>query len=260
MTSARLSVECPHCHHAIVVRLGAVEPLPNVAAAIGPAAPPPAPSAQGAICGCGHERGWHNDKTGACMYGAAGPHGGCPCIRYHSPRSKAEANYGEPGEADVRSVAARKCERAILACLRAEVRPVTRERLGLRCLYVHSGGGFGNALGALRTADLVDDVEGGLILSDRGAKVAAPDTVLDGLEAVRAWRDSGKFGKCEREILDVLLAQPAASLSRQEIAARTASGYAGDAGGFGNALGALRSVGVLVGCVLNPAFFLGGGR
>lgn len=73
--------------------------------------------------------------------------GGCPCVRYHSPRSKAKANYGEPGEVDVYSVAERKCERAILACLRAEARPVTRERLGLRCLYVHSGGGFGNALG-----------------------------------------------------------------------------------------------------------------
>lgn len=258
-----LSFTCPHCQKGARVALGDVEAVPAVRVLVPPAAPPPAPvapAAKGAMCGCGHERTWHEGEahTGACTYGHCNVHGGCDCTLYHSRRqglaAARKAERSEDGAPTAADVAARKCEGAILSCLLTELRPVSRVRVGLRTLYQHDAGGFGNALSALRSVDLIDDVNGGVMLSDAGKRVAIFRNVPKGHDVVRAWQ--GKVGKCEREILDVLLAAlPHALRSRSEIAERTVSRYAADAGGFGNALSHLRSIGLLVDCALNQEIF-----
>lgn len=254
--TASLHLQCPHCRKATIITLGAasIEMTPFArprAEATGLLGVVPKPSPTG-ICGCGHDAGWHEGGRGKCTYGKGSPFGVCECDGYHSRRRKTPATDGEAASPE--AIASRRCEGLILSCLRSEKHPVSRVRIALRTGYRYDAGGFSNALGSLRGADLIDDVDRGIMLSDAGAKVAPKVPLPSGRDAVVAWK--AKFGKCEREILDVLLAEhPSHLTNRSAVAARTASKYSPDAGGFSNALGALRSSGVVVDFHLNPEFF-----
>ena len=77
-----------------------------------------------------------------------------------------------------------------------------------------------------------------------------------GSELIEYWK--AQLGKAEREILDVL--KSGDELTKEEIARRTVTGYAANGGGFGNALGRLRTLELIQGhgrMRLNPELFGG---
>jgi hypothetical protein len=56
-----------------------------------------------------------------------------------------------------------------------------------------------------------------------------------------------QLGKAEREVLQVLTCRYPQQLTKQDIAEATESHYAPDGGAFGNALGRLRTLELIVG-------------
>jgi hypothetical protein len=133
-----------------------------------------------------------------------------------------------------------KAQRAILTVLAQHPQGRTRRQLALQTGYAVKGGGFGNALGTLRSAGLIE----------RGEPIRATQVGLDALGD--AWEPlpsggqallehwAGQLGKAEGLILRALVAAWPATLTKQEVADQT--GYAADGGGFGNALGRLRTL------------------
>jgi uncharacterized protein len=133
-----------------------------------------------------------------------------------------------------------KAQRAILTVLAQHPQGRTKRQLALQTGYAVKGGGFGNALGALRSAGLIE----------RGEPIRATQAGLDALgdafqplptggpALLEHW--AGQLGKAEGLILRALVAAWPGTLTKQEVADRT--GYAADGGGFGNALGRLRTL------------------
>ena len=108
------------------------------------------------------------------------------------------------------------------------------------------GGTFGNVLGELRSAGLIDYPEAGQVeLTADGAAKAAPadlERTTAGLQRAVLERLSGP----ERRVLEVLIDVYPDALSKPEAGAR--SGYrVGDkvGGTYGNILGRLRSLGLI---------------
>lgn len=147
-----------------------------------------------------------------------------------------------------------KCERRVLVTLH-NVQPsnaasaISKVDLAVACGYTHSGGGFDNALGRLRSEGYLDE----LSLTARGQMHA--ETLEDTWAAWGEWMD--KLGKAERAAMTALREHGA--LTTKQIADKT--GYAADGGGFVNSLGHLRSLGLILGglrgtpTALNPAVF-----
>lgn len=129
-------------------------------------------------------------------------------------------------------------ERKILQVL-AQHGGRTKIQIALLAGYAHSGGGFNNALSALRTKGLIegrDDIR----ITGAGRGVAGPVSELPcGRELVAMWMAHPKLGKAERSILGVVTHE-ARSFTRDEIAER--AGYAADGGGFNTALSRLRTL------------------
>ncbi len=138
-----------------------------------------------------------------------------------------------------------RAQRAILTVLAQHPEGRTKRQLALQTGYAVKGGGFGNALGALRSAQLVE----------RGDQVRVTPAGIDALGGAWAPLPSGghalvehwarQLGKAEGLILRVLVAAWPGTLTKQEVADRT--GYAADGGGFGNALGRLRTLELIEG-------------
>lgn len=61
------------------------------------------------------------------------------------------------------------------------------------------------------------------------------------------WQRHGGLGKAEREILGVLVDHAPARLTPEQVAAYTPSGYEPRGGGYRNAMGRLRTLGLIVG-------------
>jgi hypothetical protein len=131
-----------------------------------------------------------------------------------------------------------KAQRAILTVLAQFPDGRTKRQVGMLTGYSTKGGGFNNALGALRTSGLIE----------RGEPITATDA---GLAALGNWEPlpegpalidhwMGQLGKAEGLVLRAVLDAYPASLTKDEIAAAT--GYAAGGGGFNNALGRLRTL------------------
>lgn len=119
-----------------------------------------------------------------------------------------------------------------------------RGRLTLLSGYRWSGG-FRNALSALRTAGLLDGDNGGVMRLTAAGQTAAPDEPLPTGRALHDyWLTHPSFGKCEREVLRVLLDVYPRGLNSESLCEK--SGYEWS-GGFRNALSNLRTAGVLTG-------------
>lgn len=134
-----------------------------------------------------------------------------------------------------------RCERAILEAL-AVRRPnrLTRSQLALISGYSGESGGFANALAKLRSAHLIETGSDGLTrLTDVGEgqvqHVTTPRTPAD---VYRHWQ--AQLGKCERELMRVLVEAFPNSVTRDELAKR--SNYSAESGGFANALAKLRTL------------------
>jgi hypothetical protein len=138
-----------------------------------------------------------------------------------------------------------KAQRAILTVLAQHPGGRTKRQLALQTGYAVKGGGFGNALGTLRSAGLIE----------RGEPVFATRAGLDALGG--AWEPLpgggpallehwvAQLGRAEGLILRALADAWPGTLTKQDVADRT--GYAADGGGFGNALGRLRSLELISG-------------
>jgi hypothetical protein len=120
----------------------------------------------------------------------------------------------------------------------------TRREVGVIAGYKHTGGGFNNALGSLRSAGLVAGSDP-LRITDAGLTAAGPvDPLPTGRELYDYWSNHPEMGRAEREILRVLY-ESGQAMSTEEIAPLTISDrgthYEATGGGFNNAIGRLRT-------------------
>lgn len=142
-------------------------------------------------------------------------------------------------------------QRRILTVL-AQHGPRTKIQVAILAGYAHGGGGFNNALGALRSAG---GIEGRELLSATDAGLDAlgdVDPLPVGEALIDHWKS--RLGRAERLILDTLRHAWPQPASKEDLAAST--GYAAGGGGFNNALGKLRSLELIEGrtdIVLSPS-------
>jgi hypothetical protein len=137
-----------------------------------------------------------------------------------------------------------KANRLILEAL-VQHGPRSVSQLALLTGYSAKGGGFRNALGSLRTAGYIvgtkDDVE----VTDEGRAAAGDVPELPTGQALIDHWMSNVGGKAERLIFAALVDAWPEELTTEGLAART--DYAPGGGGFRNAIGRLRTLGVLIG-------------
>lgn len=144
-----------------------------------------------------------------------------------------------------------KAERLILSALAQYPNGRTVTQVALLTGYARDGGAFRNALGALRSAGLIEGkdllriTDGGRhALGDKWEPLPPPGKTL-----LRHWTD--KLDLAESEIIRVLGEHYPKSMTHEEIASITESSsgepYAPDGGGFRNALGRLRTLELVTG-------------
>jgi hypothetical protein len=129
-------------------------------------------------------------------------------------------------------------ERKVLTALAHYPDGRTKIQTALLCGYAHSGGGFNNALSALRSKGWIDGSGDQLRTTDAGALAIGPVEALPtGRELQQYWL--GQLGKAERLILETLIEAWPNPLTKEEVAFR--AGYGANGGGFNNALSRLRT-------------------
>lgn len=135
-----------------------------------------------------------------------------------------------------------KCERRLLAVLSQFPEGCNRRKLILLAGYAWSGS-TQNALGALRTHGAI---EGGndsvMTITDTGRQYA-DEWIPTGYALIDFWLNFQHFGKCERTLLKCFVEYPE-GLDKEKLL--KVSGYEWS-GSTQNALGALRTAGVIVG-------------
>lgn len=121
--------------------------------------------------------------------------------------------------------------------------PWSRTQVAMVARYKPSGGGFNNALGRLRSGGLIRYPQSGELAFEDAGRAAAADVgeppTIEELHARVLGLVDGPMAKILRVLLD---AYPDA-MSREDIAAET--GYQPTGGGFNNALGRLRTLGLI---------------
>lgn len=163
--------------------------------------------------------------------------------RVDPPRRREPRREAVPGPA----LKLAKAPKAILSAL-AQYGPRSRSALGILCGYAAAGGSFGNAIGSLRSAQWVEGTNEALRITDAGRAALGPvDPLPTGEALVEHWM--GRLGHAEREILRVLVDAAPEGISREGMAGQTFSRkgepYEVDGGSFGNALGKLRTLGLI---------------
>ncbi len=132
-----------------------------------------------------------------------------------------------------------KCERSILTLLNSERdRTFSRVQAGVMTGYSHGSGSFSTAISNLRTSGYLTDAQGGRLYIPTGLDVST--YAVESRHQLRDW--FGKLGKCERQILEALLAGPEQRYTREELAG---DNYSPGSGSFSTALSNLASVGLL---------------
>ncbi len=130
-----------------------------------------------------------------------------------------------------------KAHRAILTVL-AQHDTRTKTQVALLTGYSHRGGGFNNALSALRARALIEGRDSLTITDDGLRELGEFEPLPTGRALIDHW--SGRLGKAERLILDVLIYAWPTPMPKDAIADE--AGYAVSGGGFNNALSKLRSL------------------
>lgn len=144
-----------------------------------------------------------------------------------------------------------KCEAAILRVLANFPHGKPKREVGVIAGYKHNGGGFNNALGALRSAGYIHAGEP-LRITKEGLEAHGPVYALpSGEELFNYWSTHPDLGRAEREILRVLYEAGGDELTKETIAAQTQSDrgepYDPSGGGFNNAVGRLRTYELITG-------------
>jgi hypothetical protein len=139
-----------------------------------------------------------------------------------------------------------RAQRMILSVL-AQHGAKRKVQVAVMAGYSVGGGAFCNAIGSLVSGGLV--VRNGEMLEATAEGVAAlgsaPAPLPTGHDLIAYWM--AQLGKAEREVLQVLTCRYPQQLTKQDIAEATESHYAPDGGAFGNALGRLRTLELIVG-------------
>lgn len=137
-----------------------------------------------------------------------------------------------------------KAERLILTVLAQRagngVNGVPLDRIAAIAGYAVKGGGFNNAIGSLRAKQYITRDEYPRITHEGTAALGEFEPLPTGGELLQYWM--GKLGKAERSILEAA----SGGLMDKESIARVA-GYEPTGGGFNNALGRLRTLGLISG-------------
>lgn len=131
-------------------------------------------------------------------------------------------------------------------CARLHPESVSKRKLALLAQVSHTSGSYSNALGALRSQGLIEYPSSSTaVATASGMELAATLDIPPmpaGDELVDVWRGL-VGGGMKRTILDVFVATPSAALTNAELGERT--GLTSTSGSFSNALGSLRTLGIL---------------
>ena len=137
-----------------------------------------------------------------------------------------------------------RAERLILTALAQYPQGRSKVQVAILTGYAVNGGGFANAVGALRSAGRLEGSSDRLTITDAGLEVLGSFEPLPrGHALLDYWYR--QLGKAERKALEALAEVYPRTLSKAQIAAR--AGYEADGGGFNNALGKLRSLELIEG-------------
>jgi hypothetical protein len=132
-----------------------------------------------------------------------------------------------------------KAERLILTALAQYRQGRTKTQVALLTRYSSTGGGFNNAISALRSAGRLEGMPDALRITAAGLKALGRyDPLPTGRALLDHWLRKGS--KCERKILETLAESYPRSLSKAQVANR--AGYEAEGGGFNNGLSRLRTL------------------
>jgi uncharacterized protein len=132
-----------------------------------------------------------------------------------------------------------KAERRILTALAQYPDGSSKVQAAVLTGYAVNGGGFGNALSALRAAGLLEGRGEQLKITPAGLERLGPfEPLPQGRELLTYWL--AQLGKAERAALEALCRAYPGELTKEQLAAR--AGYEANGGGFGNALSRLRTL------------------
>jgi hypothetical protein len=131
-----------------------------------------------------------------------------------------------------------RAERLILTALAQYPNGRTKVQIALLCGYAHSGGGFNNAIGSLRSQSYVEGYDLLRITSSGSDALGDYDPLPHGDELLQYWYRN--LGKAERTILEVVAAAWPKAMTKEDVAED--AGYEPSGGGFNNALGRLRTL------------------
>jgi hypothetical protein len=135
-------------------------------------------------------------------------------------------------------------ERKLLTALAQYPAGRTKTQAALLTGYAVGGGGFNNALGALRSRGLLHGPREGLQITEAGrAALGDWEPLPTGPALLGYWLT--RLGKAERLILQALASAFPDALTKKAVAA--AAGYEPTGGGFNNALGRLRTLELIAG-------------
>jgi hypothetical protein len=139
-----------------------------------------------------------------------------------------------------------KAERTILTVLaQSPGGRSAKTRVALISGYSSTGGGFNNALSALRTRGLIEQSGDPLGITPDGREAIGRVEPLPSGDALREYWLNKAGGKAERATLSAILEAWPRRIPKEEVAA--AAGYAPDGGGFNNALSRLRTLELIEG-------------
>ena len=137
-----------------------------------------------------------------------------------------------------------RAERRILAALAQYPGGRAKNQVAVLTGYAVNGGGFNNALSALRTAGYLTGSGDRFEITDDGlAALGSYDPLPTGPDLLDHWMR--QLPKAERESLRTLADAYPNALTKEDVAAN--AGYAADGGGFNNALSKLRTLELISG-------------
>lgn len=136
-------------------------------------------------------------------------------------------------------------ERKLLTVLAQYPEGRSKRQLAILAGYAHNGGAFNNYLGALRSKGRMEGQgDGPLRITDAGFDVLGSyEPLPTGRALLQYWL--GQLEKAPRLILETVAGAYPRSRTKEETAA--ACGYEASGGGFNNALGKLRTLGLIGG-------------
>lgn len=162
---------------------------------------------------------------------AAAPQTFPPAVAHHSRSTDGNGALG-------------KAQRMILSALAPYPQGRSKTQIALLTRYSARGGGFNNALSALRTAGMINGSGSTISATAAGLAALGPFTPLPTGEALQVhW--SAQLGRAPRLILEALCAAWPATLTKTEVA--VACRYEPGGGGFNNALSKLRTLDLVTG-------------